>query len=1026
MSTQCYRPPFDGAQSSDFLEKYYGLSGLLEPLPGERDLNFKLDDGEGKWVFKIANRDEDTTMLECQDHVFSCLKSAAVECVPEVKASLTGKKIEQIEDSEGHRYDCRVVSYLEGRLLSEINPATAALRKSLGSAVASVTKALQGFEHPALERPLLWKMEHAGEIVNRYVDLIEQPERRALLHRYTDRYENSLASGGDRIRRGVIHNDANDNNVLVESRGPWEQRVAGLIDYGDMVYGWLVTDAAVAAAYAILDTPRPLDAAGEVIAGFHTEMPLTEHEIDVVFDLMVMRLCMSVCISAYQQQQEPNNKYLAISEAPAWRALLRLADIHPRYARYYLRSVCGLEPVPNSTEITAWCRRNHSGFSSIVDLDLKADRLLPLDSSVSSPFIGNPAIPYDSAIATRDLFRQIDDQHCDAGIGMYCEYRLIYASDDFDDATGHRRTLHLGIDIFQPAGSPVYACYEGCVWSVAYHDAQFDYGGTVILQHNVELSHGEVTFFTLYGHLTPQSFRHLIKGQHVSAGTLLATMGEPSENGDWPPHVHFEIVTDLLDEEDTFVGVGSHGHRDVWRSLCPDPNAILQIPQDLIDRQPVVSAEDVNRVLNSRRAHLSPNLRLSYRDPIYVARGALQYLYDYTGRPYLDGVNNVAHVGHCHPAVVEAECRQSAVLNTNSRYLYPQIEHYSERLLSFLPQSLDVVFLVNSGSEANDLALRLAHTYTGRKDVLIVDHAYHGHLQSLISISPYKHNGPGGEGRPVYTHTVPMPDRYRDGIDDEQSNRRTVETIEKFLQTDGLEPSAFIAESVLGCGGQVVLPDGFLQAVYDKARNVGAVCIADEVQVGFGRVGSHFWGFEAQDVVPDIVTLGKPIGNGHPLAAVVTTRAIADAFNNGMEYFNTFGGNPVSCAVGHAVLDVIESENLQHHAHQCGGSLIKGLQALQEDFSLIGEVRGLGLFVGIELVLDIETKVPAPAQAAYIAERMKQSGILISTDGPNHNVLKIKPPLCFSQSNADQLVSTLASILCEDYARPTTPVSMQI
>jgi 4-aminobutyrate aminotransferase-like enzyme len=229
--------------------------------------------------------------------------------------------------------------------------------------------------------------------------------------------------------------------------------------------------------------------------------------------------------------------------------------------------------------------------------------------------------------------------------------------------------------------------------------------------------------------------------------------------------------------------------------------------------------------------------------------------------------------------------------------------------------------------------------------------------------------------------------------------------------------AAFICESLLGCGGQIVLPQHYLKEAYRYVRNAGGVCIADEVQVGFGRVGTHFWGFETQGVVPDIVTLGKPIGNGHPLAAVVTTPEIAASFNNGMEYFNTFGGNPVSCAIGLAVLDVIEEERLQENARKVGMHLMSGLRRLMEKHTLIGDVRGLGLFVGIELVLDREKLVPAAAQASYIANRMKERGILLSTDGPFHNVLKIKPPLVFTEENADFLVGTLDEILGEDLAR---------
>jgi ethanolamine-phosphate phospho-lyase len=332
-----------------------------------------------------------------------------------------------------------------------------------------------------------------------------------------------------------------------------------------------------------------------------------------------------------------------------------------------------------------------------------------------------------------------------------------------------------------------------------------------------------------------------------------------------------------------------------------------------------------------------------------------------------------------------------------------------------------VCYFVCSGSEANELALRLARTHTQRKDIIVVDVAYHGNTTSLIDISPYKNEGPGGTGAPQYVHKVPMPDVYRGEYkkDDPQAGekyaRYVEETIEK-MKNDGSGVGAFICESLLGCGGQIVLPDRYLKEAYSHIRNAGGVCIADEVQVGLGRVGTHFWGFETQDVMPDIVTMGKPIGNGHPLAAVITKPEIAASFNNGMEYFNTFGGNPVSCAIGLAVLDVIAEEGLQEHARRVGIHLMEGLRALMESHALIGDVRGLGLFVGIELVLDRQTLEPAPEQAAYIANRMRDRGILLSTDGPFHNVLKIKPPMVFTEENADFLVGTLNEILGEELA----------
>lgn len=384
-------------------------------------------------------------------------------------------------------------------------------------------------------------------------------------------------------------------------------------------------------------------------------------------------------------------------------------------------------------------------------------------------------------------------------------------------------------------------------------------------------------------------------------------------------------------------------------------------------------------LLQRRRAHLGPSLSISYRAPLHMVRGRGSYLYDSGGRAYLDCVNNVAHVGHCHPRVVRAAAEQMARLNTNTRYLDEHLVEYIERLSATLPAPLDVVYLTCSGSEANELALRLARAHTGRDTAVVVETAYHGNTNALIDLSPYKFDGPGGRGRPAHVTVLPMPG-------------------EPWRMPDA--PGALFCESALSCAGQVILPPGYLREVYAAARAAGAVCVADEVQTGFGRAGSHFWMFETQGVIPDIVTLGKPIGNGHPMGAVIATREIAASFANGMEYFNTFGGNPVSCAVGLAVLDAIRDEGLQDNARATGEYLQAGLRHLG-----LNGVRGLGLFLGFDL--------PDERTATELVNRMKDRGVLLSTDGPRHNTIKIKPPIVFARAEADRLLDRLNRTLAE-------------
>jgi 4-aminobutyrate aminotransferase-like enzyme/aminoglycoside phosphotransferase (APT) family kinase protein len=418
----------------------------------------------------------------------------------------------------------------------------------------------------------------------------------------------------------------------------------------------------------------------------------------------------------------------------------------------------------------------------------------------------------------------------------------------------------------------------------------------------------------------------------------------------------------------------------------------------------------VEELLARRRRSIGPSLSIAYREPLKIVKGRGPSLVDDRGRAFLDLVNNVCHVGHCHPRVVEAAARQMADLNTNTRYLHDNLVEYAEHLTATLPDPLEVCYFVNSGTEANELALRLTMAHTGRRDVLVVDGAYHGHTARLVAASPYKFMGPGGSGAPEpWVHVVPMPDGYRGAHrgHDGPVGVAYGDDVKRAIDASAAPIAAFLTESLLSCGGQIVPPPGWLETAFRHVRDAGGVCIVDEVQVGFGRVGTHFWGFEQQGVVPDVVVLGKPIGNGHPMGAVVTTRAIAESFANGMEFFSTFGGNPVSCAVGLAVLDVIRDERLQGHALDVGTRFLEGLRGLMARHAIVGDVRGSGLFIGVELVRDRATLEPATREADDLIDRLQRRGILLSTDGPHHNVLKIKPPMVITAEDVDMVVRVL-------------------
>jgi 4-aminobutyrate aminotransferase-like enzyme/Ser/Thr protein kinase RdoA (MazF antagonist) len=418
-------------------------------------------------------------------------------------------------------------------------------------------------------------------------------------------------------------------------------------------------------------------------------------------------------------------------------------------------------------------------------------------------------------------------------------------------------------------------------------------------------------------------------------------------------------------------------------------------------------------ILKHRQTYTAPSLSISYADPLTILRGQGSWLFDEKGRGYLDGVNNVCHVGHCHPHVVQAGARQLATLNTNTRYLHPKLAHYAKRLTDLFPDPLQVCFLINSGSEANELALRLARHFTGRQDVIALEGGYHGNTGTLIDVSHYKHAGPGGDGPPAWVHTVPCPDSYRGPHRGADAAEEYASYVEEAAAR--CEPAAFLFEPLVGCGGQIVPPAGYLTAACKAAKAAGALVIADEVQVGFGRVGQCWWAHQLDDEAggahPDIVTMGKPIGNGFPMAAVVTTKAIADSFANGMEFFNTFGGNPVACAIGSAVLDVIEEENLLRNATRIGELLKQGILHLAEDHTVIGDVRGVGLYIGAEFVVDRSNREPDAQRLAEVLEICRIGGVLFSSDGPDHNVLKIKPPLVWTTLEAKLALAVLQRAL---------------
>ncbi|HSR50253.1 MAG TPA: aminotransferase class III-fold pyridoxal phosphate-dependent enzyme [Acidobacteriota bacterium] len=1055
----------------------YGIKAETRPLAGERDDNFRLRDESGRdCLLKISPPGEEAELLEFQDALLQHLKGRTGPVgVQTVHPTLDGDPLGHARDPQGRPRLVRLMDFLPGRLLVEVRPHGGDLLESLGASLARVDQALQDLTHPMMERRLKWDLARP-QWIGEHLEAVRRPSRRKLVESHLQHFRDGIQPRLEGLRRSVIHGDANDYNILVSGHG-YDARVSALIDFGDATCTATVCDLAIALAYAILDKPHPIETACRVTHGYHSVLPLLEEEVEVLFPLVLTRLCVSVVNSALLKKRHPEDDYITVSERPAWEMLERLRDVSQGLVLCRLRAACGFTPHPRQPAVTRWLRRQGASLSPLLGSECDLSRACIRDLSVASPRLefwsprpqdwriaptakaerGDLPSPLPDHPAHPDLPKgeEAGPEKTDAhqrrtredtastppgaaqgragrfsiAVAGYGEVRPARDEDLARQSFQGREwpSVQLGIEIFATPGSQVHTPLPG---------RRQRLNEPLIVEHRTS---GGERFFSLYRGLRkkPADPTEIgaggVLGQVGPSGSLQVQLcldwadleiGDPrtrdgrDDSGRLPVDEAWSSngfpVQNTLES-----GSAYPSQREAWMSICPDPNLLVGVS----GLNPIQQAAS-DDLLARRRRLLGPNLSLAYRRPLHIVRGAGQYLYDAQGRRYLDIYNNVPHVGHSHPRVVEAGCRQMALLNTNTRYLNESTVRYAERLAATFPEPLKVCYFTASGSEATELALRLARAHTGQHDLIVSDGAYHGHTTTLIDISPYKAEGPGGRGLPEWVHKAPLPDTFRGLIradrEDPETGRRYAAFLQPLIEEirgRGRGLCAFMIESIPSCGGQIVLPRGYLKQAYRLVREAGGVCIADEVQVGFGRVGTHMWGFQTQDVVPDIVALGKPIANGHPLAAVITTPEIAASFDTGMEFFSTYGGNTVSCAVALEVLRIIQEDSLQEHAQRMGLYLHEGLTQLQSEFPVLGDVRGLGLFRGIELVDDPQERTPGARQATYLSNRLCQNGILTGIDGPQHNVLKLRPPLPFDRPDADFFLETLKVLLGEDGAQ---------
>ncbi|WIY26851.1 aminotransferase class III-fold pyridoxal phosphate-dependent enzyme [Parasedimentitalea psychrophila] len=990
---------------ANVLKTSWGISATLARLDGEYDLNFLAQGDDGQdYILKAMRPGCEAWLVDMQikalDHLAAC--APKLPC-PRVIHTPKGAAMLELADDNG---DLRLVwlqNKLPGQCYAKIAPKSQELIHHLGQVLGETGKALQDFHHPGLARDFKWDLMQAGWIAPK-LDCITDPDRRALLTEISQGFAAIEPTLGG-LSSQAIHNDANDYNILVSDALSGPRRVSGLIDLGDMCTAPRICDLAIAAAYIVLDHPTPEMALAALVSGYHATNPLTATEIDLLWPLLRARLAVSIVNSTLEAAKNPDDPYVVISQAPAWR-FLETQFLHAGLLTARLRAACELPVVDGADRVMTYLEAQRGSFAPLMGVELT-------DTPMGSLSVENSTWPQNPFHMPLEEAARVGAEFGDGlWLGYYHEPRLIYTAAAFRNGAykaSDRRTVHLAVDGFAAAGTPLYAPLRGEVFVVENRDNHLDYGGVIILRH--ETPEGDA-FYTLYGHLGPECCDRLRPGEVIEKGAAFCRLGDASQNGGWAPHVHFQLALTTEGIEADWPGVGDPDEMYLWRAVCPNPAALLNLPDAKVHYQPTDKAE----VLAGRKAHFGGNLSLTYSDPVMLVRGWKHHLFDEWGRPYLDAYNNVPHVGHAHPRIQAVAADQLKRINSNTRYLHPAQTAFAEKILSKLPAPFEVCFFVNSGTEANELALRLARAHTGAKGMVTPDHGYHGNTTGVIDVSAYKFNAPGGTGQVDWVELVEVADDYRGSIkrDDPDRAQKYADLVDPAiaaLQNRGHAVAGFIAETFPSVGGQIIPPQGYLALVYQKIRAAGGVCIADEVQTGLGRLGDYYFGFEHQAALPDIVVLGKPIGNGHPLGVLVTSKEIADSFAQGPEFFSTFGGSTLSCRIGKEVLDIVDDEGLQDNARVMGAELIAGLRALQQQYTCIGDVRGMGLFLGLELINPDGSE--AREICAYVKNRMRDHRILIGSEGPKDNILKIRPPLTIDRDDVGMILESLGQILAE-------------
>ncbi len=954
-------PKVSAAQALELLKEHYELSGRLQALGSQQDLNYRVDSDQGRFVLKICRGDYSVLELQAQHAGLKHLAEHSGVPVPGVIAAKNGADLLSLEVG-GQAVHVRLLDYIDGQSLTHLDHLSHSVVAGFGRLCGEMDLALAEFDHPGLERTLQWDARHANALIAHLLPVIKDDQQRKLIAEAAEQAERHLQPLVDKLPVQAIHMDITDDNVVWQRDLQRQWQLQGVIDFGDLVRTWRITDLSVTCAALLHHADGDPFYILPAVRAYHAVNPLQHEELLALWPLIVARSVVLVLSGEQQVSIDPDNEYSGGNLTHEWE-IFRVATSVP----LELMEAAILTAVGQSLPSIG-----SEGFAPLLP-SLVGREFALIDLGVLSPHFeaGN----WEQQGIDLRLLTEAAEAHGLAA-SRYGQYRL---SRTRPDSASEPDTFPLHVALRVPDGTAVEAPFAGVIHIEGENLLQLD---------GPELS------VRLWG-VAPsvRSGAALVKGQ------VLGSVSGP-------------LIVQLCRSAQLDAPLFCTPSRAAaWQALCPSPAALLGLACDAEEEL------DPQTLLARRDASFARSQKHYYVDPPRIERGWRNHLIDMQGRSYLDMLNNVAVLGHGHPRMAAVASRQWSLLNTNSRFHYAAIAEFSERLLKLAPDNMDRVFLVNSGTEANDLAIRLAWAYSGGRDMLSVLEAYHGWSVAADAVSTSIADNPKAlSSRPDWVHPVTAPNTYRGefrGVDSAPDYVRSVEHNLAKIAEQKRQLAGFICEPVYGNAGGISLPPGYLKQVYALVRAQGGVCIADEVQVGYGRMGKFFWGFEEQGVVPDIITMAKGMGNGQPLGAVITRREIAEALEAEGYFFSSAGGSPVSCRIGMAVLDVMEEEKLWENAQVVGGYFKERLEALIERHPLVGAVHGSGFYLGVELIRNRETLEPATEETTALCDRLRELGIFMQPTGDYLNILKIKPPMVTSRQSVDFFVDMLSKVLNE-------------